>query len=135
MIFGFTNDKSVYDAAVKFRDDAVDDGWEIKPTYKTEDVNSAASLSRDGFSMMVLARDKGAGKWKYEAKVSIWGPDKLAIRAPAKYDYNKITSGLRKCTECGAEDVDCKRVGFAGRCCAPCLPKAKKKYEYPGWTN
>ena len=42
-----------------------------------------------------------------------------------------------RCNECkeivGYENIH--RVGFAGKCCTNCLPKAKEKYEYAGWNH
>ncbi len=137
MDFGFTNDQGRLDAARAFRDAAAADGWSIAPTYgASESVERAASLERDGFKMMVMARTSGEGaKWRYEAKISIWGPDGLAIKPPNEYDFSAIAASLRRCNYCPATDVDTQRVGFAGRCCEACLPEQRKRVEYPGWTD
>jgi hypothetical protein len=137
--WGFSNNAADLEAVRQWVADAVADGWEINPTYRTEPVESAATLDKNGFRAMVLMRDRGEGEtdrgWRYEAKVSAWGPDGLAIRVSRKYDFALIKKALRRCAECGKEDMDTQRVGFAGRVCSDCLPEARKKHEYPGWTN
>ena len=133
--FGFTDNDNVYQRIVEFRDAAIQDGWDAKPTYpKTEPIETAASLSKDGFSMMILTRLQ-CGKWKYEATIAIWGPDGLNIDVPTVYSFKEITKGLRHCNLCGKNDVNTERFSFAGRCCAECLPEARKKHEYPGWAD
>lgn len=37
--------------------------------------------------------------------------------------------------QCGAENVETYQYGFAGRACSKCLPPAKRRDEFPGWTN
>jgi len=138
MDFGFTNDIARWQAVNAYRDAAATDGWSIRPTYGSESIERAASLERDGFKMMVLSRDNSdqkARKWKYEAQVSIWGPDGLAINPPATYDFAKIEALTRHCNYCKADDIETERVGFAGRCCAKCLPSMRAKIETPGWCN
>lgn len=132
--WGFTNEPARLRGAKQFRDDAVADGWSIEPTYISESVDSASRLKRDGFVMLIVTREK-VGKWEFEANVNIWGPDGLAIRPPEFYDFSKIELGTRTCNYCGKSDVPTERVGFAGRCCAACLPEARRKIETPGWTN
>jgi hypothetical protein len=138
MDFGFTNDVADLEAVRQWVADAVADGWDIEPTYRVEPVGRAARLTRDGYIAMALMRDNSGEtgrRWRYEANVSVWGPDGLAISVPRKYDFALIEKAVRRCGECGKEDVDTQRVGFAGRTCAGCLPEARKKHEYPGWTN
>ena len=90
----------------KFRDDAVKDGWSIKPTYPPhESVESASSLSKDGFSMLILTRTHDLKLYPnvnnlYEVEISIWGPDRLAIEPPREYDMQKIIDGMRFCKHC-----------------------------------
>lgn len=132
--WGFTNDPDRLQGAKQFRDDAVADGWGVEPTYQNESIESASRLQRDGYVMLVVTREK-VGKWAFEAEVNIWGPDGLAIRAPEFYDFDEIERRTRTCNYCGNGDVPTQRVGFAGRCCASCLPGARKKIETPGWTN
>jgi len=133
--FGFTNKVEDYTAVVQFRDDAVEDGWSIEPSYKSESVDRASRLTRDGFIILIIARINEAGsKWKYEAEVNIWGKDRLAIAASKKYDSGYITKGLETCLLCGATG-EVFRAGFAGRYCGKCLPDQKRLQEYPGWTN
>jgi len=132
--WGFTNDPLRLAGAQQFRDDAVADGWNIAPTYETEAVDRAAKLRRDGYVMMVLTRTK-LGKWAFEAQVNIWGPDGLAINPPEFYDFAEIESRTRICSYCKKTDVETQRVGFAGRCCADCLPDMRKRIETPGWCD
>ena len=136
--WGFSNNAADLEAIKQWVADAVADGWGIEPTYRTELIDSAARLTRDGFVAMALMRDRGENhdrRYRYEAKVSAWGPDGLAIRVPQKYDFTLIERATRRCSECGHEDVETQRVGFAGRVCATCLSAARKKHEYPGWTK
>lgn len=125
----------------KFRDDAVKDGWSIKPTYSShESVESASSLSKNGFSMLILTRTHDLNKYPnvnnlYEVDISIWGPDELAIEVPDRYDMQKIIDGMRFCKQCGKTDVDTFRYSFAGRCCKDCLPALREEYEQPGWCD
>lgn len=137
MDFGFTNDGARLRAAEAYRDAAVADGWSKRPTYESESIDRACTLNRDGFIMQVLTRDNSEKKrkWKHEAQISIWGPDGLAIPPPAEYDFAKIKALTRHCMYCKTDDVDTERVGFAGRCCAKCLPDQRKKIERPGWYD
>ncbi len=124
----------------KFRDDAVKDGWSIKPMYDHESVESASSLSKDGFCMQILTRTDDLNKYPnvktlYEISISIWGPDSLQIEPPQEYDMQKIVEGMRFCKHCGKTDVDTFRYSFAGRCCKDCLPALREKHEQPGWCD
>jgi len=132
--FGFTNDHEKVVAARAFMDAAASDGWSIKPTY-SEPVECAASLERDGFSMLIIARENGGEKFKYQAQVNIWGPDRLAIAAPKEYSWAKILGALSHCNVCDKDGVEIHRYSFAGRCCADCLPAMRAKHERPGWCN
>jgi hypothetical protein len=75
------------------------------------------------------------GKWAYEASISIWGPDGMAVGVPELYEWGAVKAGLRTCNACGKTDVETFRFSFAGRCCNDCIPAMRKKHEYPGWTN
>lgn len=133
--FGFTNDKAKFGAVFAFRDAAVADGWTIRPTYgEGESVDRASTLNRDGYVMMVLTRTHEGPKWKYEADVSIWGPDGLAILPPPIYDMAEIKRRGRICLDCGAENVETARGGFAGRSCKACAPIQEAKLG-PGYYN
>ena len=141
--FGFTNNREQYEAAIAYRLAAMADGWKCLPTYGDhEPVERAAKLTREGFTMSIISRSSHdpdhqhpGPVWHYEANVHIWGPDGLAIAPPPAYDWNAIIASVRHCNYCNANDVDTKRVGFAGRCCDKCLPEQKKKLEFPGWNN
>lgn len=135
--WGFTNDPQHVADVRGWVAAAVADGWSIQPTYDTEPVESAATLRRDGYVAMVLMRDKsdaGTRTYRYEAKVSAWGPDGLSIRPTLPYDWTTMTAALRTCNLCHAEDVETFRYSFAGRCCAACIPQARKEYESGNWT-
>lgn len=125
----------------KFRDDAVKDGWSIKPTYfPHESVESASTLSKDGFVMSILTRTEDLIKYPnvknlYEAEISIWGPDGLAIEVPDHYDMELIKKNMHKCSQCGKFVDETVRYSFAGRCCKDCLPVLREKYEKPGWCD
>lgn len=142
--YGYTSDPKRLEGVRQFVADAVRDGWTIRQTYPGgEPQESAATLTRDGFKIMALARDytgEGvAGAFRptvsYMASINIWGPDGLAIQPPQFYDFAAIAAGLRHCEYCGADDVVTQRVGFAGRTCAACHPKQAKVQEYPGWCD
>ncbi|HUW08396.1 MAG TPA: hypothetical protein VM537_01645 [Anaerolineae bacterium] len=135
------NDPKEIERVRRFVAAAVADGWEIAPTYQSEDVSRAARLTKDGFVMQTIMREDEDGRphaWSRkgtEASISIWGPDGLGVDVPLEYDGDLIRSWTRKCGECGATDVDTKRVAFANRVCNACLPAARKKYEKPGWCD
>jgi hypothetical protein len=135
--YGFTNNEDRLRGAQQFRDDAERDGWVKTPTYGTESVERASSLSKDGFKMLILTRDNsadGRGK-KYEATVNIWAPDRLSVNTPQFYDFNELVRRTRVCSKCNAKDVDTERYSFAGRCCSACLPAMRTATEQPGWCD
>jgi hypothetical protein len=137
--FGFTRSTSLFNAVQQYISDAVADGWDIKPTYGSEPVERAASLTRDGFHMLIINRSESNGKkpgdWFSESSIHIWGPDGMAIRPPEFYDFEKIKALTAKCPQCGAEGVKTVRYAFAGRCCEACLPAMRAKHEKPGWCD
>lgn len=137
MDFGFTNDMGKLEAANAYREKAVADGWDCSSTYGSEPVERASSLTKDGFVMIIISRDRreDTSKWNAEASISVWGPDRLGIKPPAEYDWKEIQAGTRICNECGTKDVDTHRFSFAGRACGKCLPAAQTTHEYPGWTR
>ena len=114
-----------------WREAAVADGWIIRPTYRHEPVESAATLDKDGFKAMLLARPatKTRRNWN---DVHVWGPDGLAIDPPKEYSMDALIAGLRQCHYCSADDVDTTRYLFAGRCCLKCR---KSLREPAGWTR
>lgn len=130
--YGYTNADSEYERVVSFRDAAVKDGWTIGPNGN-ESPDTWARLERDRWVGHVLAR-KNVGKWKYQAEVSMWAPDKLSIVVPDIYLWDEIKAAVRTCCLCGAKDVDTQRYSFAGRCCAACRPAAAARFEKGNWT-
>lgn len=135
--WGMTNDYRRVEAAIAYREAAKADGWIAEPIYKNESIDQACALTRDGFTINILTRTNcRSNRYKYQASVSIWGPDRLIVK-PSSYQYNwpLIRDGVRCCHECGATDVYTTRVSFAGRVCKPCLPTARAKHEKPGWDN
>jgi hypothetical protein len=64
-----------------------------------------------------------------------WAPDGLAVEPPAVYNFEELVRNSRTCEFCKAQNVDTQRVGFAGRCCAACLPDARKRIETKGWCD
>jgi hypothetical protein len=134
--FGFTNDWNDYQAVVDYREAAIADGWSCEPTYgRDESMERAAKLKRDGFVMHVISRVGTPGTFKYEAQVTIWGPDGLQINPSKVYDWQAIQAAVKTCNSCGRVGVETKRYSFAGRCCDDCLPAMQKKHEYAGWTK
>jgi hypothetical protein len=134
---GFTNSAEDLERVRQFRDAAVADGWAIAPTYgEHESVDRAAKLHKDGFTMMILTRSPASGpKWKYEAQVSLWGPDGMGILVPEQYDWSAIQDAIHLCGNCKKRVEKTHRYSFAGRCCEECLPEMRKKHEYPGWCD
>lgn len=126
-------------AIVAWREAAIADGWQHKPTYTHEDEDRATSMSRDGFKVMLLVRDLDGrqAKWvtRPEYDICAWGPDGLTVEVPDTYDMEALRTGVRECANCGAKDVDTQRFSFAGRCCARCLPAMRAEHERPGWYD
>lgn len=118
----------------EWRNAAVADGWEVRPLYDNEPIESAAKLTREEFVVHTISRP-AVRHWRERADISGWGPDGLSIAIPLPYDMDRIRQALRRCNPCGAQDVDTHQYSFAGRCCAECLPAMKRKHEYPGWTR
>ncbi len=137
MDFGFSNDPKEIEKIETWRDAAIADGWEHKPTYNSEAESRACSLSKDGFKASMLTRrnEPGSKKWLFEANVHVWGPDGMCVQVDFPYSFESIIAGVNKCGNCNREGVKTHLAGFAGRFCAECLPLAKKKLEYPGWCD
>lgn len=128
--FGFSNDPAWLAYVRNFRDAAVADGWQIKPTYgESEAQDRAATLNRDGYTMMVLTREPPSphSKWKYEASVNLWCPNGIAIKKPDTYSFAAIQANARNCSFCGAKDVPTGCVAFASRACLTCQPIEQAK--------
>ena len=134
--WGFTNDRAYLEAVQAYRDAAIADGWTVEPTYAAEEIGRACRLKKSDFVMMVLTREnRPGGKFAYEVRAYLWGPDGLAIKPQAPHNWDQIKEGLRVCGWCGATGVHTERVGFANRVCAKCAPEARKKIEVPGWCD
>jgi hypothetical protein len=141
---GYTEDRRQLEAVRAWVKAAEADGWSLRPTFpKNETAESAATLERDGFKLMTLARvhqpqDRPGLRKRaefYAVSIHLWGPDGVAIEPPPLYDWGAVRAGLRKCPECGAEDVETFRVAFANRACGSCRPALAKALEFPGWYN
>ena len=135
MDFGFTKDKSRFDAAVAYKAAAIADGWDARPIYESESIDSATRLEKEGFIMMVYTRKDAGRGGQMMVTIDIWGPDELAIRPPSTYEWEAIKAGLTTCNYCQKPNVPVQRVGFAGRSCVDCLPAQRKIQEYPGWAK
>jgi hypothetical protein len=123
--------------------DAKADGWELEPTYgDSEPIERAVKGRREGFVFMATMRpaiQDDPRPWMKGVKdsmtLNVWGPDGMALSIPRPYSFERLRIATRKCNYCEREDVDVKRVGFAGRVCAACDAEVRKRVEYPGWTN
>jgi len=135
--YSHTNDLEMIKAARDYMQAAIADGWEHAPTYTQEVEERACSLTREGYKMMIIAREALPEDRVKNSMTSIciWGPDSLAIIPPDTYDFVNIVENSHLCNFCKKVAEQTHRVGFAGRSCAECLPKQKAKHEYPGWTN
>ena len=131
------NIKQQYEKAIQWKTDAVADGWLIKPTYKIEPVESAATLERENFVAQIYTRYKESKpkEYQYDGSVSVWGPDRLAIDVQHPYSWKQLNDELRYCHSCNSKDVDTVRISFAGRCCKKCLPELRKTHEPSGWYD
>ncbi len=134
MNFGYTNDPLPFEEISAWRAAAIADGWTERASYQTESIERAATLERAGFKVQVILR-MPAGTWKYEAKLSVWGPDGLVCMPPRIYDWAVIVARMKHCNYCESDDVETRRVGFAGRCCSTCMPSVRGRVERPGWSN
>lgn len=121
-------------AALAWREAAMADGWESRPTYQHEDELTAFRLTRDGFVVQGLARPT-TGEFVGTGEIHCWGPDGLHIPAGEIYDWAELQRAVKTCGYCGAHPVWPVRVGFAGRCCPACLPAMRKAIETPGWAE
>lgn len=118
--------------------DAIADGWTAEPTYgNTEPIERAARLTRDGFVVQAITRPKGPPQWaaKDEVKLSVWGPDDLAVKAPATYSMAELQRQLHVCGECNGEFEKIVRLGFAGRVCPECRVRLAPTVEHKGWCD
>jgi hypothetical protein len=112
-----------------WREAAEQDGWEFEPTYQHESRDTHATAKREGWTIMVNARNER------NASLGVWAPDGSGVVAPTIYSMDTLEAGRFRCDICEAEGVETHRVGFANRSCRPCLPAARRKWEFPGWTN
>lgn len=112
-----------------WRDAAIADGWACEPTYQTQPLESACTLSREGFAASISIG-------KREGSVWVWGPDMLQIPDHGvEYDFERLKRNLKLCDQCGQYAERCTRVGFANRVCDDCKSGAQKRIEFPGWAN
>jgi hypothetical protein len=126
--------KELIAKALAWREAAMADGWSSQPTYEHESELTAFRLVRDRFQVQGLARPEtkdtvGSGE------ISCWGPDGLHVPVGETYDWPAILRAVETCQYCKAHPVKTERVGFAGRCCAACLPDMRRRIETPGWAE
>lgn len=124
-------------AALAWRDAAVADGWDVRPTYQHEDVDSAFTLERAGWKVSGLARRGAENEPPLGGgEITVWAPDGLQIKVPIVYPgIAELDRMTRWCEHCGREDVHTRRVGFAGRVCDDCHPAVQAAVETPGWND
>lgn len=129
--------KRQYERAKQWVQDAIEDGWLIQATYKAEPIESAATLKKEGFEAIAIIRYRPEKRkdLQYDAGISVWGPDGLAVMHGTKYSWEELNKNLRVCDHCNKQDVKTVRICFAGRCCEDCLPELRKKYETSGWYD
>ena len=106
---------------------AKEDGWERKPTYVDESVDSAATLTKYGWLVMVLLRDHQAG-------ISAWTPDKVWVKAPKVYSWDALWVNAQKCMYCGELIDELYVVAFANRACQKCGQVEQAKLPR-GWSE
>ena len=127
------------DEVIKWREDAIADGWSHEPIYGDhEPEETAMRLKRDGFTASVYNRTgktEGGGSGVFIGSVSVWGPDKLHVAHHNFYSWDLLIRSLEQCDYCNLYPVKTQCVGFAGRCCSNCLPEQRKKQEYRGWCD
>ncbi len=108
----------------KWREAAIADGWLPSPTYSSEPVEHACTLTKAGFIAHTLSRPiPGKDGMLNCPDVSVWGPDGAGVKATKEYDFATLQSNLRFCKSCGNHDVETQRYAFADRLCAECGPK------------
>ena len=121
---------------------AIEDGWTIKPTYKNESMDRAATLvSQEGFKAMALTREPQEetkddfGNRYPSASLNVWGPDEIGVKHTFPYDWEKLNDNLQLCQYCG-ETFEGKayRVAFADRACMTCGPKEQSKLPH-NWCD
>lgn len=126
--------ESIIAAALAWREAAIADGWTSRPTYDHENELTAFTLERDGFKVQGLARPSQPESMGH-GEISCWGSDGLHIPVGEVYDWDAIQRAVETCGYCGTHPVKTERVGFAGRCCAACLPTMRARIETSGWTE
>lgn len=60
----YTNDPTSTVEINAWREAAIADGWSAEPTYKTEPIERAMRLKRDGYVVQTITRAP-AGIWKF----------------------------------------------------------------------
>ena len=110
--------------AIAWREAAIADGWQCRPTYDHEPMEQAFRMTKDGFIVLGLARPEtheacGSGE------ISAWGPDGMHIPAGETYDWPALKRAVETCQYCGAFPCKTERVAFAGRACEECGPKQR----------
>jgi hypothetical protein len=125
----FNLDPEFKDKVKKFIQDAISDNWIPEPTYNNEDISKAVSLSKNGFEIMSIMR----GDSHYS--IHAWCPKGISLEVTFPYSFQQLQDNINLCGECHQIKENIQRVAFANRVCNDCLNSAKKKYEFPGWSN
>lgn len=110
------------------------DGWQASAIYRRNgnqeyDPERSAKFERDGFIVTFYSKTDSLSNARHA-----YGPDHLALKLPASYDFAQMQANLHLCEECGAIG-DTVSLGFASRVCPACRAKLAPTVEYPGWTN
>jgi hypothetical protein len=110
-----------------WREAALADGWEGKPTYDHEPIEHAARLTREDWVCLILSRPLiGKDGSSNSPDITVWGPDRAQIAVPVPYDWAAMQAAIRVCAHCGKTDVETKCYAFADRCCIECGPPYQK---------
>ena len=91
MDYGFTEDIGKFVEVVRFRQDALNDGWTVHP-YIEPHIDRWAKLRKEGFTMYITTRAVRATSRKiiYRVAVAILNRHGVQIPAPRQYCWLDI---------------------------------------------